>query len=572
MKEEKARHIALRLYNLISPLKGWVILSIVCMAGYNIFTAAPAYYAKDIVDAIVYGDNPEMKQYFLVGLGLVIVFAVKGFFFFGHSYCVGHLVQSLILKLRQHLFDHLVNLSLTFFNSSKTGDLISRFTNDLHAFQNMMHVGVAGPFRDIPQFFLLLGIMFLRSWQLALVTMIIIPVAILFIHNFGQRNKIAVSKRQISFGGLSSLLVETITGVRVVKAFGMEKYESKRFKSANDELYKNHMRSIMIDSYSYPIIEIVGATAGATIVAFGGYLIINGQITPGDFTSFLISFFMLNEPVKKLNGFNLKLQEGFAAVRRIFNILDVKDEIVISPNAKKLISFEKVIELNIKAFHYPENEEPAIRDFILRLRKGEAVALVGSSGAGKTTILNLIPRFYDQISGKITIDGIDISNLSRLNIRSLIGIVSQESILFNSSIKENIVLGNNDSGSNDKLLNSLSIANANEFINEFQENINYNVGDNGSNLSGGQKQRIGIARALYKGAQVIIFDEATSALDSKTEEEVIQLANDTKYGLAAGVFTKNSARSLRITKALSCLLYTSPSPRDGLLSRMPSSA
>ena len=200
MKEEKARHIALRLYNLISPLKGWVILSIVCMAGYNIFTAAPAYYAKDIVDAIVYGDNPEMKQYFLVGLGLVIVFAVKGFFFFGHSYCVGHLVQSLILKLRQHLFDHLVYLSLTFFNRSKTGDLISRFTNDLHAFQNMMHVGVAGPFRDIPQFFLLLGIMFLRSWQLALVTLIIIPVAILFIHNFGQRNKIAVSKRQISFG------------------------------------------------------------------------------------------------------------------------------------------------------------------------------------------------------------------------------------------------------------------------------------------------------------------------------------------------------------------------------------
>ena len=177
MKEEKSRNIAIRLYNLISPLKGWVILGIICMAGYNIFTAAPAYYAKDIVDAIVYGENPELKQYFLVGLGLVIVFAVKGLFFFGHSYCVGHLVQSLIVKLRQHLFDHLVNLSLTFFNSSKTGDLISRFTNDLHAFQNMMQVGVAGPFRDIPQFFILLGIMFLRSWQLALVTMIIIPVS-----------------------------------------------------------------------------------------------------------------------------------------------------------------------------------------------------------------------------------------------------------------------------------------------------------------------------------------------------------------------------------------------------------
>ena len=521
MKEEKSRNIALRLYNLISPLKGWVILSIVCMAGYNIFTAAPAYYAKDIVDAIVYGENPELKQYFLVGLGLVIVFAVKGLFFFGHSYCVGHLVQSLILKLRQQLFDHLVNLSLTFFNRSKTGDLISRFTNDLHAFQNMMQVGVAGPFRDIPQFFLLLGIMFLRSWQLALVTMIIIPVAILFIHNFGQRNKIAVSKRQISFGGLSSLLVETITGVRVVKAFGMEKYESKRFKSANDDLYKNHMRSIMIDSYSYPIIEIVGAAAGATIVAFGGYFIINGQITPGDFTSFLISFFMLNEPVKKLNGFNLKLQEGFAAVRRIFSILDVKDEIVISPNAKKLTSFEKEIDLNIKAFHYPENEEPAIRDFKLSLRKGEAVALVGSSGAGKTTIANLIPRFYDITRGSVTIDGHDLRDLDLLSLRKLIAIVTQDTILFNDTIASNITYGQPDC-SKERMFAAARAANAHKFINEQPEGYDTLIGEKGTRLSGGQRQRLSIARALVKDAPILILDEATSALDSESEIEVQQ--------------------------------------------------
>ncbi|MBS1255374.1 MAG: Lipid A export ATP-binding/permease protein MsbA [Deltaproteobacteria bacterium] len=521
MKEEKSLHVALRLFALISPLKGWVILSIVCMAGYNIFTAAPAYYAKDIVDAIVYGDNPELKQYFLVGLGLVIVFAVKGLFFFGHSYCVGHLVQSLILRLRQKLFDHLVNLSLTFFNRSKTGDLISRFTNDLHAVQNMLQVGVAGPFRDIPQFFLLLGIMFMRSWQLALVTMIIIPVAILFIQNFGQRNKIAVSKRQISFGGLSSLLVETITGVRVVKAFGMEKYESKRFKSANDDLYKNHMRSIMIDSYSYPIIEIVGATAGATIVAFGGYFIINGQITPGDFTSFLISFFMLNEPVKKLNGFNLKLQEGFAAVRRIFNILDVKDDIAISPNAKKLTGFEKEIDLNIKAFHYPEKEEPAIRDFKLTLKKGEAVALVGSSGAGKTTIANLIPRFYDITRGAITIDGHDLRDLDPISLRKLIAIVTQDTILFNDTIASNITYGQPDC-SKERMYAAARAANAHKFITEQPESYETLIGEKGSRLSGGQRQRLSIARALVKDAPILILDEATSALDSESEIEVQQ--------------------------------------------------
>ena len=521
MKDEKSRHIAWRLYDLIAPLKVWVFFSMVCMAGYNIFSAAPAYYAKDIVDAIAYGDNPELKQYFLVGLGMIIVFAVKGLFFFGHNYSVGHLVQSLIVKLRQKLFDHLVNLSLTFFSRSKTGDLISRFTNDLHVFQNMLQVGVTGPFRDIPQFFLLLGIMFFRSWQLAVVTMIIIPIAIFFIQIFGQRNKIAVSKRQISFGGLSSLLVETITGVRVVKAFGMEKYESKRFKDANDDLYKNHMRSIMIDSYSYPIIEIIGASAGATIVAYGGYLIINGQITPGDFTSFVISFFMLNEPVKKLNGFNLKLQEGFAAVRRIFSILDVKDDIVILPNATKLTNFDREISLNIRAFHYPDQDEPAVKDFQLTVQKGEAVALVGSSGAGKTTIANLIPRFYDITRGEISIDGYDLRDLDLVSLRKMIAIVTQDTILFNDTIASNITYGQPDC-SNERMYAAAQAANAHKFIAEQPQGYETVIGEKGVRISGGQRQRLSIARALVKDAPILILDEATSALDSESEIEVQQ--------------------------------------------------
>ena len=521
MMDNQSRHIAWRLYELIAPLKGWVFFSIVCMVGYNIFTAAPAYYAKDIVDAIAYGDNPELKQYFLVGLGMIIVFAIKGLFFFGHNYSVGHLVQSLIVKLRQQLFDHLVNLSLTFFNRSKTGDLISRFTNDLHVFQNMLQVGVTGPFRDIPQFFLLLGIMFFRSWQLALVTMTIIPVAIFFIQIFGQRNKIAVSQRQISFGDLSSLLVETITGVRVVKAFGMEKYESKRFKDANDDLYKNHMRSIMIDSYSYPVIEIIGAAAGATIVAYGGYLIINDQITAGDFTSFVISFFLLNEPVKKLNGFNLKLQEGIAAVQRIFNILDVKNDIVISPDATKLTSFDREINLNIQAFHYPDQDEPAVKDFQLTLQKGEAVALVGSSGAGKTTIANLIPRFYDITRGEVYIDGHDLRDLDIASMRKLIAIVTQDTILFNDTIASNITYGQPDC-SKERMYAAAQAANAHKFILEQSDGYETVIGEKGARLSGGQRQRLSIARALVKDAPILILDEATSALDSESEIEVQQ--------------------------------------------------
>jgi subfamily B ATP-binding cassette protein MsbA len=385
----------------------------------------------------------------------------------------------------------------------------------------MLQVGVTGPFRDIPQFFLLLGIMFFRSWQLALVTMTIIPVAIFFIQIFGQRNKVAVSQRQISFGDLSSLLVETISGIRVVKAFGMEKYESKRFKDANDDLYKNHMRSIMIDSYSYPVIEIIGAAAGATIVAYGGYLIINDQITAGDFTSFVISFFLLNEPVKKLNGFNLKLQEGIAAVQRIFNILDVKDDIVISPDATKLTSFDREINLNIQAFHYPDQDEPAVKDFQLTLQKGEAVALVGSSGAGKTTIANLIPRFYDITRGEVYIDGHDLRDLDIASLRKLIAIVTQDTILFNDTIASNITYGQPDC-SKERMYAAAQAANAHKFILEQSDGYETVIGEKGARLSGGQRQRLSIARALVKDAPILILDEATSALDSESEIEVQQ--------------------------------------------------
>ena len=521
MKKEKTKNIFWRIFCLILPLKSWLFFAIICMGGYNIFTAAPAYYAKDIVDAIVYGDNPELEQYFLVGFGMIIVFAIKGMFFFGHSYSVGHLIQKLIVKLRENLFEHLVNLSLTFFTKSKTGDLISRFTNDLHVFQNMLQIGVTGPFRDLPQFFLLIGIMFYRSWQLAFVTMIIIPAAVFCIQIFGQRNKIAVSKRQISFGGLSSLLVETISGIRVVKAFGMEKYESKRFSTANEDLYKNHMRSIMIDSYSYPIIEIIGATAGASIVAFGGYLIINGEITPGDFTSFLLSFFMLNEPVKKLNGFNLKLQEGLAAVRRIFDIMDVKDDIINSAYAKKLEKFNNEINFNIQAFHYPEKEDPSIKEFQLLVKKGEAVALVGSSGAGKTTIANLIPRFYDVTRGEIKIDGIDLRDIDLVSLRKLIAIVTQDTILFNDTIESNITYGQPDC-SKERMYAAARAANAHTFISEQPKGYQTLIGEKGARLSGGQRQRLSIARALVKDAPILILDEATSALDSESEIEVQQ--------------------------------------------------
>ena len=515
------KNIYLRLWRLISPFKGWVLFSILCMGGYNIFSAAPAYYAKDIVDALAYGNKPELSQFFLVGFGLILIFFFKGAFHFGNNYGLGHLIQKLLARLRQDLFDHLLTLSFSFYSRSKTGDLMSRFTNDLNTFQNTLHIGVTGPFRDFPQIFLLLGLMLYRSWELSLTTLVIIPIALYFIQIFGKRNSEAVNDRQLSFSDLSTLLMETISGIRIVKAFGMEKYESKRFDKANERLYDNQMRSILISSYSTPVIEVIGAAAGATIVAHGGYLIIHGQITAGGFTSFILSFFMLNDPIKKLNGFNLRLQEGTASIRRIFEIMDTEAEIVSPPNAVKLQRFEKSIDLKIDRFQYPLAEEPILQNIDLHVDRGEVVALVGSSGSGKTTMVNLLPRFHDIDKGAIRIDDYDLRELDLHSLRSQIAVVTQETILFNDSIANNITYGHPEC-SQERMIDAAMAANAHQFILQQPKGYGTLIGEKGVKLSGGQRQRLSIARALVKDAPILILDEATSALDSESEIEVQQ--------------------------------------------------
>ena len=357
----------LRLLQYILPFKGWLFTSIVCMAGYNLFAAAPAFYLKDIIDSLAYSDDLQLKNFIIVGIGIVIVFSCKGVFFFGQTYSMGLMIQKLLSQIRRDVYNHILHLSFSFYARSKTGDLTSRFTNDLQIFQNTLAIAIAGPFRDVPQIFLMLGIMVYRSWQLALMTLLIIPIAFFFIRLFGKHNQNAVTERQESFGELTTMLIETITGIRIVKAFGMEKYEQERFESADRRLYKTNMRTVLVASYSNPVIEIIGAIAGATIVCYGGYLIDQNQITPGDFASFLASFFMLNIPMKSINGFNLKLQEGVAAIHRIFEIMDIQSEIQNAPNARKLESFHENIEIHIDEFRYDAEEKIALRKIDLEV-------------------------------------------------------------------------------------------------------------------------------------------------------------------------------------------------------------
>jgi len=513
-----------RLFGLILEHRYYMLMALLCMIGYNILAAAPAWYIKNIVDYLGKGQTPPISRFALVGLGIVLIYTLKGAFFFGQSYMMGIVEQKLVLKLRSRLYSHMQSLSFAFFTSRPAGDLISRFTSDMINLQKSLRMAISGPFRDIPQIFLLMGILVARSWELFTLTLILIPIALFLISRFGRRNNKLTSERLSTFGQMTSLISETISGIRVVKAFGMEKYEQERFEKANEELMKKHMRTIAISSYSNPVLETIGAVAGASMIMLGGYLIIVDYITGGDFVSFLFAFFMMNEPVKKLNGFNMVMQEGIASADRVFELLDVEPEVIDKPGAKKLEPIKKQIEIKVNSFCYVGKDRPVLKDISINVKAGDVVALVGSSGSGKTTLVNLIPRFFDMQDGTISIDGTDIQDVTLSSLRAQIAIVTQEIFLFNDTVANNIAYGNINCPRED-IESAAKAANAHEFILALPHGYETVIGEGGLTLSGGQRQRLSIARALIKNAPILILDEATSALDSESESEV-QVALD----------------------------------------------
>ena len=496
-----------------------LFFAIVFMIGYNLLNALPAWYAKDVVDALQRGRTPDIQRFALIGGGIFLIFATKGVFSFAHNYLLGLVSQRLAYDLRKHLYAHLQSLSFSFFATRPAGELISRFTSDLITLQEAIRVSVLGPLRDIPQILVFLGILMYRSWALFLVSMILIPLALGVIASFGRKYKRLTGKRLISYGEMNALLMETIRGMRVVKAFGMEKYERGRFEKANQSLFQNFMRSIRIQSYSNPMLETIGALAGAGIIMFGGYLIIHKHISSGDFVSFLLAFFMLNDPVKKLNGFNLQVQEGIAAADRIEELFSILPQDVDEPGAPDLPTISKDLKIQVNSFTYEGQEEPVLQNIEVHVRVGEVIALVGSSGAGKTTLVNLIPRFFDLKDGEILIDGQDIRKFSLSSLRRQVAVVTQEIFLFNDTVANNIAYGNIECP-REHVVEAARAAFAHEFIMDMPRGYDTVVGEGGMQLSGGQRQRLSIARALIKDAPILILDEATSALDSESEMEV----------------------------------------------------
>jgi subfamily B ATP-binding cassette protein MsbA len=394
---------------------------------------------------------------------------------------------------------------------------MSRILNDVNLVQGAVSDSVTGLLKDIFTILGLVFVVFYRDWQLALIALVVFTIAVYPIVKFGRKLRSYSTRSQMTLADLSTLLLETISGSRIVKAFNMEEYERKRFSKLNEKLFGLMRKSFRVRAVSHPLMETLGGLGIAAIVFYGGYNVIQGTSTAGTFFSFLAALLMLYEPVKRLSNVNNSIQQGLAGASRIFEILDTVPEIRNKPGARDLAEIRRGIEFQDVSFKY--EEDWVLKNINLKIQAGEVVAFVGASGGGKTTLVNLVPRFYDVDSGRILIDGADIRELTVESLRGKIAMVTQQTILFNDTVEQNIAYGNIGQP-REKIVEAAEAAFAHNFIRNLPEGYQTRIGEQGVKLSGGERQRISIARALLKNAPILILDEATSSLDSESEVEV----------------------------------------------------
>jgi subfamily B ATP-binding cassette protein MsbA len=527
-----------RLLDLIKPYWDKLALAMICMFFVSLLTAAQAFLFKPVIDGVFLKKegippflkniiiqlhlgnlflNQDMGMLRLLPIIIVLLFLLKGIFNYGQSYLMNFVGLRIIADIREKLYNHLQDLSLSFFTKTPTGILISRITNDVTLIQGAVSNAITGLLKDAFTIIFLIGVALHRNWKLAIIAFIILPFAIIPIKEFGKRMRKFSRRGQQRMGSITTFLHETITGNRIVKAFNMEEYEKRRFAEENDRLFKTFVKRIRIRAISHPLMELLGGIAGAIIIWVGGYSVVRGEMTFGGFSSFLAALFMLYAPIRELSKVNLEIQEGLAAATRVFELLDTATEIKEEEGAIPLSPISKGVDFQRMIFKY--DEEVVLKDISLHVKVGEVIALVGMSGAGKTSLVNLLPRFYDVTEGQILIDGRDIRKVTLKSLRDQIGLVTQQTILFNDTIRNNIAYGNIKC-SEEEIIKAAKAANAHDFIQRLPQAYETAIGEQGVKLSGGERQRLSIARALLKNAPILILDEATSSLDSDSETEV----------------------------------------------------
>jgi subfamily B ATP-binding cassette protein MsbA len=503
-----------RLLRFVRPYWGKLVLAAIFMSGSAATNGATAFLVKPVLDKIFFEKNGTMLV--IIPFGIILLYLFKGVFDYLQAYLMGFVGQKVITDIRNLLFMHLQRQPLAFYDKTPTGLIISRVTNDISLVQGAVSDSFTAILKDAFTIIGLVFVVFYRDWKLATIAFVILPFATYPIIAFGRRlRKIAV-QNQKAMARLTNFLHETITGQRIVKAFTMEGYEGGRFREENETLFRIVLKRYKIRALSSPVMEMLGGIAVGVIIWYGGSQVISGQSTPGNFFSFTAALLMLYEPIKRLNKENHNVQQGLAAAQRVFDIVDRQPEITDKTDAVKLAAVEGTIEFENVYFRY--EEKMILKNMTLKINKNEVVAIVGESGVGKTTLVNLILRFYDVTGGSLKIDGVDIRDITLNCLRRNIAIVTQDVILFNDTITKNIAHGVEEDP--EKIEQAARAAFAHDFILKLPKTYETNVGEKGLRLSGGQKQRIAIARALYRDAPILILDEATSALDSASEGEV----------------------------------------------------
>ena len=508
-----------RLIRYLKPY--WWVVAIATM--FSLATSgisgAMAWYIKPVIDGInLNKDIHIIKTFPLLYIGF---FTLKGLFSFAHSFLMRAVGSKVVRDVREQLFKKLIGLPMNFYVNRPSGELISRVINDSNVLQGLLGYSVKDIIVEGTSFLVLLIIAFIRRWDLALIAITVLPFSFFVINKFGEKMKKISQQTQEQISGLIIRLTESISGIKMIKGFGREKLHEDKFNEENKNNYRVALKGARTIEYSSLIHEIITGIGSTSILFYGFYLVFHDKMTMGDLLSFFAAIGMMYTPIRRLGNANNNLQQARAASERIFYLLDQQPEV---DGTKNLTEIKNEIVFDNVRFIYPGTRKKVLDDINFRVKKGELVAIVGKSGAGKTTLVDMLPGFYKPVSGSIFIDGIDVNDVTLESLRKNIGIVSQDIILFNETVMDNIALGKLDA-TEEEIKEAAKAAYAHDFIKEMLHGYDTIIGERGIRLSGGQKQRISIARALLKNPPILILDEATSSLDTASEI-IVQKALD----------------------------------------------
>ncbi|MCK5540089.1 MAG: ATP-binding cassette domain-containing protein [Deltaproteobacteria bacterium] len=504
-----------RLLRYLIPLWPQLLISVLCMSVFALLTAAVAFLVKPALDDIFINKDATMLK--ALPVALIVIFSLKGVVNYFQTYYTGYVGNRIITTIREEVYFHVQELSLSFFAAIPSGVLTSRIVYDVAMIQRAVSNVIAGLLKELITALGLVAVLIYRDWELSIIVLVLLPLFFFPVFKYSRKLRRFSKKSQAQVAEITAFLQESFTGIRVIKAFLMEEYNRKEFHVINERLLSLILRRLRIKSLTVPISETAGGLAAAAVIWYGGSQVIQGASTPGNFFSFMTALFMLYGPIRSLNRSNNQIQEALAAGKRVFEMLDTEAEIFDQPDALELPPLQRDIRYEGVRFSYDKDE--VLKGISLQIRKGENVAIVGRSGSGKTTLLNLLPRFYEVDSGRIVIDDCDIREVTQKSLRSNIAIVSQQTVLFNDTVRNNIAYGRSDINLTDIVAAARS-ANAHGFIEELPLKYDTIIGENGIRLSGGQQQRLSIARALLKNSPILILDEATSSLDTESERAV----------------------------------------------------